>query len=208
MPFMDLIFASHNHHKLEEVRASLGNGYSVTSLASLGWDTEIPETEDSLLGNARLKAQTVFGRLQRDCFADDTGLEIEALNGRPGVHTARFAREGATGKENREKTLLLMTGQDNRRATFRTVIVLILRGREYVFEGLVPGEITLSEQGKEGFGYDPIFRPSGDDQTYAEMPLEKRTRISHRALAIAQMRLFLDRRSGLPLEGAQTETNA
>lgn len=190
---MNLIFASHNQHKLEEVRASLGSGYSVTSLAELNWHTEIPETEDSLLGNARLKAHAVYGQFQQNCFADDTGLEIEALNGAPGVKTARFAGDRATAKENREKTLLLLNGQANRRATFRTIIVLILNGREYSFEGKVPGEITTAEQGKEGFGYDPIFRPAGYDQTYAELPLELKARFSHRALAIAQMLQFLDR---------------
>lgn len=192
---MDLVFASHNPHKLEEVRASLGSRYPAVSLATLGWNAEIPETEDSLLGNARLKAQTVFRELKRDCFADDTGLEIEALNGEPGVRTARFAGEGATGKQNREKALRLLAGQENRKAAFRTVIVLILDGVEYIFEGRVPGEIAREEQGSEGFGYDPIFRPAGSAQTYAEMPLEERARISHRALAIAQMRSFLDGRS-------------
>lgn len=192
---MNLIFASHNPHKLEEVRASLGNRFSITGLAELGWKTAIPETEDSLLGNARLKAQAVYRQLGQDCFADDTGLEVEALNGAPGVKTARFAGEHATAKENREKTLLLMSGQANRRAIFRTVVILVLQGREYSFEGQVPGEITTAEHGQGGFGYDAIFRPSGYDQTYAELPLEVRARISHRALAIAQMQGFLERHS-------------
>lgn len=204
---MNLIFASHNQHKIEEVRASLGSPYSVTSLASLGWEAEIPETEDSLLGNARLKAQAVYSRLRQDCFADDTGLEIEALNGAPGVKTARFAGEHATAAENRKKTLLLMNGQENRRATFRTVIVLILNGSEYNFEGRVPGEISNTEVGNEGFGYDPIFRPSGYDQTYAQIPLEARARISHRALALAQMRQFLDRNSTIASESMPMRAN-
>lgn len=191
---MSLIFASHNRHKLEEVQASLGPRYPVTSLAALGWSQEIAETEDTLLGNARLKAWAVHRRFERDCFADDTGLEIEALNGAPGVRTARFAGENATGNENREKTLRLMNGIANRRATFRTVIVLILDGREHVFEGRVSGEIASSEQGQSGFGYDPLFRPSGSDLTYAQMPLEERARIGHRAVAIGRMRDFLDRR--------------
>lgn len=189
---MRLTFASHNDHKLEEVRTSLGPRYSVMSLSSLRWSAEIPETENSLLGNARLKARAVFRELKSDCFADDTGLEIDALEGRPGVLTARFAGEDATAKQNREKTLRLMSGQQNRRATFRTVIVLILNGQEHVFEGRVPGNITSAERGAEGFGYDPIFQPMGFDQTYAEMPLELRAKISHRAVAVAQMRLFLD----------------
>ena len=126
---MDLVFASHNRHKLEEVQASFGPRYPGVSLASLVWSRQIPETADSLLGNARLKAQTVFGECSSACFADDTGLEIEALDGQPGVKTARFAFEGASGQQNREKTLLLMAGQENRRAIFRTVIVFILGGR-------------------------------------------------------------------------------
>jgi XTP/dITP diphosphohydrolase len=191
---MKLLFASHNSHKLEEVQASLGPSFQVVSLQLTGWSAEIPETEDTLLGNARLKAQTVFREYGCDCFADDTGLEIEALNGAPGVRTARFARDGATGKENREKTLHLLSGQPNRRATFRTVIVLIVGGAEHVFEGRVPGEITEKETGREGFGYDPIFRPQNSTQTYAEMPLEMRARVSHRALAVARMRLFLEAR--------------
>lgn len=189
---MNLIFASQNHHKLLEVRASLGTRYQIESLASLGWATEIPETEDTLLGNALLKARTVSERLGRPCFSDDTGLEIEALGGRPGVWTARFAGEGATGKENREKTLRLMAGQTNRRAVFRTVIALVLEGREYTFEGKVSGLITTSERGVGGFGYDPIFQPSGFDRTYAEIPLEEKALVSHRALAIRQLREFLD----------------
>lgn len=189
---MNLIFASHNRNKLEEVRAALGSRYSVTSLEEVEWTDEIPETADTLLENARLKARTVSAELLEDCFADDTGLEIEALNGAPGVRTARFAGDKATGHENRAKTLELMAGQTNRRATFRTVIVLIFGGREYVFEGRLTGEITTSEIGGEVFGYDPIFRPDGFQQTYAEMPLELRARISHRGLAIAQMRKFLD----------------
>ena len=192
---MELTFASHNDHKLEEMRASLGERYSITSLKALDWNAEIPETEETLLGNARLKARAVFAQLQRDCFADDTGLEIEALGGQPGVHTARFAGEKATSEQNREKTLRLMEGVENRRASFRTVIVLIQSGQEHVFEGRVSGEITFKERGVNGFGYDPIFRPLGSDLTYAEMSLEHRARISHRALAVAQMRAFLEARA-------------
>jgi XTP/dITP diphosphohydrolase len=190
---MELIFASHNDHKLTEVRASLGSRYTVTSLASLGWTTDISETEDSLVGNALIKARTVSNRWGRNCFADDTGLEIEALGGRPGVYTARFAGDGATAKQNREKTLRLMAVHENRRARFRTVIALLLDGCEYTFEGQVGGEITWAEHGSEGFGYDAIFKPFGFGKTYAEMPLAERVQLSHRALAIAQLREFLDR---------------
>lgn len=190
---MELIFASHNLHKLEEVRAGLAPRYSVTSLQSLGWSQEIPETQDSLYGNALLKARTVFQKLGRDCFADDTGLEINALGGRPGVHTARFAGEAATAQANRAKVQLLMKDQENRQATFRTVIVLILNGREYTCEGSVSGQIATEERGLEGFGYDPLFIPMGYNATYAEMPFEQRNQISHRSRAITQLRNELDR---------------
>lgn len=197
---MSLIFASQNHHKLEEVRAFLGPAYAVRSLAEVGWDREIPETQDSLRGNALLKARAVFGVLGQDCFADDTGLEIEALDGRPGVFTARFAGPDATARDNRAKTLRLMENQQNRRATFRTVIALILAGREYVFEGEVRGAITTAEHGEQGFGYDPIFRPEGGRATYAEMSLEQRARESHRARALARLREFLARNVALTTE--------
>lgn len=190
---MELVFASHNLHKLEEVRASLEPRYSVISLRSLGWSQEIPETEDSLRGNALLKARAVFRELGRDCFADDTGLEIDALDGKPGVLTARFAGVGATAQANRAKVQLLMQDQKNRQATFRTVIVLILSDVEYTFEGRISGHIITEERGLEGFGYDPIFMPTGYDQTYAEMPLALRSQISHRSQAIMRLRQELDR---------------
>ncbi len=189
---MELVFASHNPQKLEEVRASLGPTFSVVDFSSLGWTTEIPEIADTLVGNARLKAQTVFKKLGRACFADDTGLEIDALDGRPGVLTARFAGEGATGQANREKTLSLMAGEENRRATFRTVIVLIENGKEHVFEGRVDGEILREEKGSAGMPYSPIFRPAGSALTFAEMSLEERVRISHRAQALRRMRDYLE----------------
>ncbi len=189
---MEFIFASHNEHKLQEVRATLAPRHLVTSLASLGWSHEIPETQDSLLGNALLKARTVYKELGANCFADDTGLEIEALGGKPGVYTARFAGAGATAKENREKTLRLMADQENRRALFRTVIALILDGQEHTFEGCISGKITTSEQGLEGFGYDCIFKPVGFSQTFAELPFEQKARISHRGQAVAKLCKFLE----------------
>lgn len=192
---MDLVFASQNPHKLEEVRASLGPRFPVVDLNSLGWTAEIPETAETLLGNARLKAQTVFNELKRDCFADDTGLEIEALGGQPGVRTARFAGEGATGSQNREKTLKLMASQNNRRATFITVIVLIQNGVEHVFEGRIEGEILREEKGEAGMAYSPIFRPLGSARTLAEMSVEERAKVSHRARALARMRKFLEGQS-------------
>ena len=195
MPTMNLIFATHNDHKVVEARASLGPQYQVTSLSSLGWTAEIPETAETLVGNALLKARAVSERFGRACFADDTGLEIEALDGKPGVWTARFAGPQATARENREKTLRLMAGQENRQAVFTTVIVLIMDGQEYIFQGRITGQITTREHGTGGFGYDPIFRPAGFEGTYAEIPLETKARMSHRALAIGQLREFLDRRA-------------
>lgn len=189
---MDLIFATHNPHKLEEIRAGLPRHYTVTSLESLGWTEEIPETQDSLLGNSRQKAQTVFAKLGRDCFADDTGLEIDVLGGQPGVHTARFAGVGATAQANRAKVLLRMKDQENRAAKFRTVITLILSGREYTFEGCVEGRIATEERGGGSFGYDSLFIPSGYDVTYAEMPFAQRSSISHRALALAKLKVALE----------------
>lgn len=200
---MKLTFASQNLHKLEEIRASLGHGFEVSSLASLGWTKEIPETEPSLEGNARLKARAVFNEYGRDCLADDTGLEIEALGGKPGVLTARFAGPGATAKENRAKTLLLLEGQEDRRATFRTVLVLVLNGQEFTFEGRVDGYISKEERGQDGFGYDSIFIPAGFNKTYAEMSLALRSEISHRARAIARLRNFLEIRQNQVSE-AQT----
>ena len=195
MPAMNIVFATHNDHKVLEARASLGPHYQVTSLSTLGWTAEIPETAETLIGNALLKARAVAERLGQACFADDTGLEIEALGGKPGVWTARFAGPRATALENREKTLRLMAGQENRKAVFTTVIVLIIDGQEHVFQGQVAGVITSREQGAEGFGYDPIFKPNGFEGTYAEIPLVTKARMSHRALAIGQLKEFLDHRA-------------
>lgn len=185
---MDLIFVSHNQHKFEEVRAILGPEHTVTSLSSLGWSEEIPETQSTLLGNAQQKARTVFAKLGRDCFADDTGLEIESLGNMPGVLTARFAGPNTTAEANRKKVLTLMKEQSNRRATFRTVIALILGGKEFAFEGSVSGQILTAERGPKSFGYDCLFVPSGYDLTYAEMPFQLRNSMSHRALALRPLR--------------------
>lgn len=189
---MELVFATHNPHKLEEVRAGLPPHFRVASLASLGWTEDVPETQGTLIGNSRQKAQTVFAKLGRSCFADDTGLEIDALGGEPGVYTARYAGVGATMEANRAKVLRLMNGQVNRSARFRTVITLILGGREYTFEGCVEGSIATEERGEPTFGYDCLFIPSGFEKTYAEMPLAQRVTISHRAQALAKLKLFLD----------------
>lgn len=189
---MDLVFATHNPHKLEEVRAGLPPRFTVASLESVGWTEDIPETKDSLHGNSRLKALTVYSKLGRDCFADDTGLEIDALGGQPGVYTARYAGVGATMQANRAKVLLQMKDLVNRSARFRTVITLIMNDREYVFEGCVEGRIATEERGPATFGYDCLFIPAGFETTYAEMSLAQRSSISHRAQALAKLKLALD----------------
>jgi XTP/dITP diphosphohydrolase len=194
---MKLVFASNNPHKLEEVRATLGPSFEILSLTSLGCRDDIPETQDTLRGNALQKARYIFAKYGRDCFADDTGLEIDALGGQPGIFTARFAGVNCTPADNRAKTLRLMAGVENRKATFRTVIALILGGKEYVFEGCVAGLITTVEKGEGGFGYDPIFRPAGFEETYAELDLALKSRLSHRARATLQLKEFLETRLSL-----------
>ena len=192
---MDLIFATHNRHKVSEVQAMLPAGIYVRSLSDLGCDEEIPETADTLQGNALQKAQFVHERYHCNCFADDTGLEIDALDGRPGVYSARYAGEGCSFDDNVRKVLdeLENVPLAQRTARFRTVVALILEGRTYFFEGKVEGLMTLERHGVEGFGYDPIFLPEGYGQTFAEMDALEKNRISHRGRAMAQMVGFLER---------------
>lgn len=197
---MELVFASNNPHKFEEVCAILGPAYKILSLADLKCHDNIPETQDTLRGNALQKARYIFDKFGRNCFADDTGLEIAALSGQPGVMTARFAGANCTPAINRAKTLQLMAGVENRKATFRTVIALVLGGTEHLFEGCVSGLITTVEKGCTGFGYDPIFQPAGFDRTYAEMELAQKSCMSHRALAIHQVREFLEKRATAGIE--------
>ncbi|MBR5665957.1 MAG: non-canonical purine NTP diphosphatase [Bacteroidales bacterium] len=192
---MDLIFATHNRHKVSEVQAMLPAGIHVRSLSDLGCDEDIPETADTLQGNALQKAQFVHERYHCNCFADDTGLEIDALDGRPGVYSARYAGEGCSFDDNVRKVLAELENVplEQRTARFRTVIALILDGRTYFFEGKVEGLMTLERHGVEGFGYDPIFLPEGYGQTFAEMDASEKNRISHRGRAMAQMVGFLER---------------
>ena len=190
-----LVFASHNLHKLEEVR-SIIKGFEVVGLAEIGCMEEIPETQDTLKGNALQKAQYVVEHYHCNCFADDTGLEIDALDGRPGVYSARYAGEGCSFADNVRKVLAELQEVkelERRSARFRTVVALILDGKEYFFEGKVEGYITLSPSGNEGFGYDPVFLPKGWNQTFAEMDAADKNRISHRGLAIAKLVEFLNR---------------
>ena len=192
---MDLIFATHNRHKVSEVQAMLPAGIHVRSLPDFGCDEDIPETADTLQGNALQKAQFVHERYNCNCFADDTGLEIDALDGRPGVYSARYAGEGCSFDDNVRKVLAELENVplEQRTARFRTVVALILDGRTYFFEGKVEGLMTLERHGVEGFGYDPIFLPEGYGQTFAEMDASEKNRISHRGRAMAQMVGFLER---------------
>jgi XTP/dITP diphosphohydrolase len=190
---MELIFATHNLHKAEEVRAILGSNYHIKSLHEIGCPN-IPETADTLKGNALQKAQYVFDHYHVNCFADDTGLEVEALDGRPGIYSARYAGEGCSYQDNVLKMLEEMRGVTNRKASFKTIIALILDGKQYFFEGRVDGEILTEQRGTDGFGYDPIFKPLGFRQTYAEMSTMSKNTISHRARAMQQLKEFLTNR--------------
>lgn len=186
-----LVFATNNPHKLEEVRAILGSDVEVLSLRDIGCTADIPETADTLDGNALLKARFVASRYGVDCFADDTGLEVAALDGAPGVYSARFAGPGCTPADNVRKLLGLMQDADDRSARFRTVVALIRGGKEYCFEGIVGGTIARTPAGCGGFGYDPVFVPEGYDRTFAELPPAEKNRISHRARAVAKLADFL-----------------
>ena len=187
------VFATNNAHKLEEVTAILGNKIELLSMKDINCHADIPETADTLEGNALLKARYIFENYQLDCFADDTGLEVEALNGAPGVYSARYAGDAHNSEANMKKLLQDMEGIENRKAQFRTVFALIINGKEHLFEGIVTGEITKHRHGTSGFGYDPVFIPEGYTQTYAEMGNELKNKISHRALATNKLCNFLSK---------------
>jgi XTP/dITP diphosphohydrolase len=192
---MDLIFATNNSHKLQEVREklrSIRSKIEVVSLSDIGFFAELPETGHTLQANALQKAQTLHNHVKQNCFADDTGLEIEALNGEPGVYSARYAGESCSFEDNMNLVLSKMQGKTNRKACFRTVIALILDGKIHYFEGRVDGEILTEKHGAEGFGYDPIFRPDGYSETFAELPLDIKNQISHRGRALDAMVEWLD----------------
>ena len=186
-----LVFATNNLHKLQEVRAILDGKVDIRSLSEIGCFDEIPETADTLEGNALMKAKYVYDRFQLDCFADDTGLEIEALGGEPGVFSARYAGLEQDSYKNRMKVLRLMKQQTNRKARFRTVIALILQGEEYFFEGKISGVIAHEPRGEGGFGYDSIFVPDGYEKTFAELSAEQKNQISHRAIAVKKFADFI-----------------
>ncbi|MDR0941703.1 MAG: non-canonical purine NTP diphosphatase [Bacteroidales bacterium] len=188
---MELVFATNNAHKLQEITAMTGKFFTIKSLQDIHCFDEIPETGETLEENALQKARYVYEKFGCNCFADDTGLEIEALDGAPGVYTARFAGEGCSFDDNIEKTLSLMQGKANRTAEFRTVIACIIDGEEYLFEGGVYGTIATHKMGDEGFGYDPIFVPVGYEESFAQMPMSEKNKISHRARAFKEFMMFL-----------------
>ena len=188
---MKLVFATNNKHKLEEISRILGARFEIVSLEEIGCREDIPEDYETLQENALQKARYVKEHYGYDCFADDTGLEIEALGNRPGVYSARYAGPAKDSQANMRKVLEEMEGQGNRRARFRTVIALLWEGREYCFEGEVCGEILTAQQGQTGFGYDPIFRPEGYAESFAEMPMDEKNSISHRGRAVGKLVDFL-----------------
>ena len=189
--FMKLVFASNNPHKVKEIKSILGNSFTLLSLDDVDIRDDIPEEEPDLEGNARSKARYVFDATGLNVFADDTGLEIEALNGLPGVHSARFAGENKDSSANIEKVLSLLGDTQNRKARFRTVIILIFEQNEFLFDGIVNGTIIHEKRGTTGFGYDPIFIPEGKTLTFAEMELEEKNTVSHRARAFEKLKEFL-----------------
>ena len=191
-----LVFATNNAHKLEEIRAILGNSIEILSLADIHCHADIPETADTLEGNARQKSRYVYEHYGLDCFADDTGLEVESLGGAPGVHSARYADgQGHDSQANMNKLLKEMEEKNDRKAQFRTIISLIEKGEERQFEGIVKGQITREKRGESGFGYDPIFQPNGYETTFAEMGSDIKNRISHRARAVAALCDYLTKES-------------
>ena len=187
-----LIFATNNQHKIEEIRAVLPAHFSIITLKEAGIDIDIPEPHNSLEENAREKAKTIFRLTNTNCFSEDSGLEIDALNGKPGVKSARYAGEGQSSADNIQKVLRNMEGKTNRKAQFCTVICLILNGNEHLFEGICKGTIISAETGTQGFGYDPIFVPDGAVHTFAEMTMEEKNQYSHRRKAVDKLVAFLN----------------
>ena len=186
-----IVFATNNKHKLKEVQQILGNKYEVLGLMDIGFEGDIPETGKTLKANASIKSGFVYEKFGLDCFSDDTGLEIEALDGRPGVYSARFAGEPGDAEKNIEKVLFELENKQNRKARFRTIVSLILDGEEHFFEGIINGKIIDEKRGEDGFGYDPVFIPDGYQLTFAEMPADEKNKISHRSKAVEKLVEYL-----------------
>ena len=193
---MKLVFATNNKHKLQEVRDIVGDRVEVLSLADIGCYDDIPETADTLQGNALIKARHIYEKYGLDCFADDTGLEVEALDGAPGVYSARYAGEECDSEANMQKLLQNLTGKTNRNAQFRTVIALIINGEEKLFNGIVKGAIATEKKGDSGFGYDPVFVPEGYSESFAQMSSEMKNSMSHRFRATQQLGEYLKENYG------------
>lgn len=194
---MKIVFATHNAHKVSEVQAVLGSEYQLVTATEAGITEEIPETQPTIEGNALQKVRYVYEHTGLNCFADDTGLEVEALNGAPGVYSARYAGEHVSYADNNVLLLKNLAGCENRKARFRTVIALIVDGKEYLFEGRVEGTIATEPHGEGGFGYDPLFVPEGSQLTFAEMSSEAKNKISHRGRAVAKLVAFLHGKEAL-----------
>ena len=188
---MKLVFATNNVNKLKEVQEMLANSIELLSLKDIHCFDEIDETATTLEGNARLKASYITAKFGYNCFADDTGLEVESLHGKPGVYSARFAGEPSDSENNMQKLLHELNGKENRKAQFRTAICLNLDGKQFLFEGICKGKILTEKQGEKGFGYDPIFQPKGYQQSFATMQRNEKNKISHRGLAIEKLVTFL-----------------
>ena len=192
---MKLVFASNNKNKIQEIQALVPNTIQIVSLEDIGCTEDIPETADTIEGNAILKANYVTEKYGYDCFADDTGLEVEALNGAPGVYSARYAGEQKDANDNMDKLLSELKDKSNRKANFKTVIVLNLNGKQNLFTGIINGKIIEEKIGTNGFGYDPIFVADGYEKTFAELTMEEKSTISHRGIAVKELILFLQKLS-------------
>jgi len=189
---MNIVFATNNQHKIDEIQAALPGNFTITTLKQAGIDIDIPEPHDTLEENAREKAITIYKLTGQNCFSEDTGLEVEALNGAPGVKSARYAGEGRSTADNIAKLLSELKGEVNRKAQFRTIICLIIDGKEHLFEGICKGYIADEEKGEGGFGYDPIFIPDGAAASFAQMSLEEKNKYSHRRKAVDKLVTFLN----------------
>ena len=192
---MKLVFASNNKNKIQEIQALVPNIIQIVSLEEIGCIEDIPETADTIEGNAILKANYVTEKYGYDCFADDTGLEVEALNGAPGVYSARYAGEQKDANDNMDKLLSELKDKSNRKANFKTVIALNLNGKQNLFTGIINGKIIKEKMGTNGFGYDPIFVADGYEKTFAELSMEEKSTISHRGIAVKELILFLQKQS-------------